>query len=161
MALSIADTCARITAELNPPGQPFTYRCEGNRIVGAWDIADVTFQNLLSAGTIDKDYSITVTLDEKSGTYDFTERKQESETDVRFSGGRIELGGSKQLFKGKSIGKSWGGGAALRATSHGETGHTWSYEFETARIKEPLLVLLHDAGWERARKGFLRRLFSR
>jgi hypothetical protein len=53
-----------------------------------------------------------------------------------------------------------GGGAALRATSHGETGTTWSYEFETARIKEPLLVLLHDIGWRPARKGFFARLFS-
>jgi len=158
---SIAETCARVTAELNAPGQPFSYRCEGGRIVGTWDVADVTYQGLLSAGTIDEDYAITVTLDEASGTYDFTERKRESETDVRSSGGRIEFGGSRQVFKGKSIGRSWGGGAALRATSHGETGHTWSYEFETARIKEPLFVLLHDTGWERARKGFLSRLFSR
>lgn len=160
MAPSIADTCARIAAELNPPGQPFRYRCEGDRVIGTWDIADVTYQGLLSAGTIDKDYELTVTLDESAGTYGFSERKQESESEVRLSGGKIEFGGSKQVFKGKSIGKQWGGGAALRATSHGETGHTWSYEFETARIKEPLFVLLHDMGWRPARKGFFARLFS-
>jgi hypothetical protein len=158
--LSITETCARVAAELNPPGQPFRYTCEGDRIVGTWDIADVTYQGLLSAGTIDQDYSITVTLDEKSGTFTFTERKTESESDVRFSGGKLEFGGSKQLFKGKSVGRSWGGGAALRATSHGRDGHTWTYEFETARIKEPLFVLLHDAGWERATKGFFGRLFG-
>jgi hypothetical protein len=160
LAPSIADTCARITAELNPPGQPFAYRCEGPRVLGTWDIADVTYQGLLSAGTIDKDYQLTVTLDEEDGTYTVTERKVESESEVRVTGGKIEFGGSKQLFKGTSIGKQWGGGAALRATSHGETGHTWSYEFETARIKEPLLVLLHDQGWRPARKGFFARLFS-
>jgi hypothetical protein len=159
--LSIADTCARVAAELNPPGQPFRYTCEGSRIVGSWDIADVTYQGLLSAGTIDKDYSITVTLDEKSGTYSFSEVKQESESDVRLSGGTLEFGGSKDFFKGKSIGKQWGGGAALRATSHGQPGHTWSYEFETSRIKEPLFALLHDAGWERGKKGFFSRLFER
>jgi hypothetical protein len=159
--LSIPDTCARVAAELNPPGQPFAYRCEGDRIIGTWDIADVTFQGLLSAGTIDKDYEITVTLDEGSGTYDFVERKTDSETDVRFSGGKLEFGGSKQAFKGKQIGKQWGGGAALRATSHGETGHTWTYEFETSRIKQPLFDLLASAGWEPAKKGFFARLFSR
>ena len=40
------------------------------------------------------------------------------------------------------------GGAALRATSHGETGHTWSYSFETSRIKQPLFDLFASAGWE-------------
>ena len=74
MPLSTAATCARITAELNPPGQPFSYSCEGDRVVGTWDVADVTYQGLLSAGTIDEDYAITVTLDEQSGTYDVTER---------------------------------------------------------------------------------------
>jgi hypothetical protein len=157
---SIAETCARVAAELNPPGQPFRYTCDGNRIVGTWDVADVTYQGLVSAGTIDEDYSITVILDEKSGTFTFTERKTEAESEVRLSGGKLEFGGSKQLFRGKSVGRSWGGGAALRATSHGQTGHTWSYEFETSRIKEPLFVLLHDAGWERARKGFFSRLFG-
>jgi hypothetical protein len=156
---SIAETCARVVAQLNPPGQPFTYTCRGNRVIGTWDIADVTFQGLLSAGTIDKDYELTVALDEGNGTYRTTERKVESESDIRLRGGKLEFGGSKQVFKGKSIGKQWGGGAALRATSHGETGHTWSYEFETSRIKEPLLVLLHDLGWRPARKGFFARLF--
>ena len=196
MSPSIADTCARVAAELNPPGQPFTYRCEGQRVIGTWDIADVTYQGLLSAGTIDKDYELTVTLDEGDGTYTFTERKVESESEVRLSGGKIEFGGSKTAFKGKSIGKQWGGGAALllpltaapapaagsaecdfdynpelqpgltmnpasgKVTSHGETGTTWSYEFETARIKEPLLVLLHDMGWRPAKRGFFARLFS-
>ena len=161
MPLSTAATCARITAELNRPGQPFSYTCEGDRVVGTWDVADVTYQGLLSAGTIDEDYAITVTLDEQSGTYDVSERKRESEGDVRLSGGTVEFGGSKQVFKGRSIGRSWGGGAALRATSHGQVGHTWSYEFETSRIKQPLFDLLASAGWEPARKGFFARLFSR
>ncbi|MGY1641403.1 hypothetical protein ACI782_09750 [Geodermatophilus sp. SYSU D00703] len=161
MPLSAAETCARIAAELNRPGQPFTYRCEGDRVIGSWDVADVSYQGLLSAGTIDQDYELTVTLDEQAGTYTSTERRSEGESQVRFSGGDLEFGGSKQVFKGKSIGRSWGGGAALRATSHGQTGHTWSYEFETSRIKQPLFDLLHAAGWQPARKGFLARLFSR
>ena len=161
MPLSTAATCARITAELNRPGQPFSYTCEGDRVVGTWDVADVTYQGLLSAGTIDEDYAITVTLDEQSGTYDVSERKRESESDVRLSGGTLQFGGSKQVFKGRSIGRSWGGGAALRATSHGQVGHTWSYEFETSRIKQPLFDLLHDAGWQPRKQGFLARLFSR
>jgi hypothetical protein len=157
---SIAETCARVAAELNPPGQPFAYRCDGDRVIGTWDIADVTYQGLLSAGTIDKDYELTVTLDEGEGTYTFSERKAESESEVRMSGGNLQFGGSKEFFKGKSVGKQWGGGFALRATSHGETGHSWSYEFETSRIKQPLFDLLADLGWQPAKKGFFSRLFS-
>ncbi|MGY1619388.1 hypothetical protein ACI797_21825 [Geodermatophilus sp. SYSU D00691] len=161
MPLSIAETQARVAAELNPPGQPFRYTAQGDTIVGTWDIADVTYQGLLSAGTIDKDYAITVTLDEGSGTYEFTERKTESESDVRFRDGKMEFGGQKEFFKGRSVGKQWGGGISLRATSHGQEGHTWSYEFETSRIKQPLFDLLAAAGWEPEKKGFFSRLFSR
>lgn len=153
MTPRIADTCARVAAELNPPGQRFTYRCDGDRVVGAWDVADVPYQGLRTAGTIDEDYEPTVTLDEGAGTYRVTERLQESRSDVRLSGGTLEFGGSKQVFTGRSIGKQWGGGASLRATSRGGTGHTWSYEFERDRIKEPLLVPLHDIGWRPARQG--------
>ena len=159
---STAETCARIAAELNPPGQPFRYTCEGNRVIGTWDIADVSYSNLVAGGTIDKDYAITVTLDEASGTYDFVERKTESETEGGLRGdGSIGFSGKKDFFRGKSTGKQWGGGIALRATSHGETGHTWSYSFETSRIKQPLFDLLASAGWEPAKKGFFARLFSR
>jgi hypothetical protein len=159
---SIAETCARIATELNPPGQPFRYTCEGNRVVGTWDIADVSYAGLLAGGTIDKDYAITVTLDETSGTYDFVERKVESETEGGLrSDASIGFSSQRTAFKGKSIGKQWGGGAALRATSHGQAGHTWSYSFETARIKEPLFGLLASAGWQPAKKGFFARLFSR
>jgi hypothetical protein len=160
--LSIAETCARIAAELNPPGQPFRYRCEGDRVIGTWDIADVSYSNLVAGGTIDKDYSITVTLDEASGTYDFVERKTDSSTEGgRRSDGSIGFSAQKNVFKGKTMSKQWGGGFALDATSHGERGQTWSYSFETSRIKEPLFALLASAGWEPEKKGFLARLFSR
>ncbi|SEP06549.1 hypothetical protein [Trujillonella endophytica] len=162
MPLTVAETCARIAAELNPPGQPFGYTCDGNRVLGTWDVADVGYSNLVAGGTIDKDYAITVTLDEGSGTYAVVERKSESETHGGLRGdGTIGFSGKKEAFRGRSVGKQWGGGAALRATSHGETGHTWSYSFETSRIKQPLFDLLASAGWEPERKGFLARLFSR
>ena len=48
----------------------------------------------------------------------------------------------------------------MRATSHGRSGHTWSYEVETSRIKQPLFDLLQSAGWEPEKKGFFARLFS-
>ncbi len=159
---TIAETCARIAAELHPPGQPFRYTCEGNRVIGTWDVADVGYSNLVAGGTIDVDYAITVTLDEVAGTYEFVERKSDSQTHGGLrSDGSIGFSGQKDLFRGKSIGKQWGGGAALRATSHGESGHTWSYSFETSRIKQPLFDLLASAGWQPARRGFLARLFSR
>lgn len=162
MPRPLAETLARAAAELNRPGQPFRYTCDGDRIVGTWDIADVSYAGLVSGGTIDKDYEITVRLDEGAGTYTVSERKSDAETEGGLRGdGSIGFSGRKEVFRGRSIGKQWGGGAALRATSHGETGSTWSYSFETSRIKQPLLDLLAADGWEPARKGFLARLFSR
>ena len=101
-------------------------------MIGTWDIADVTYQGLLSAGTIDKDYELTVTLDEEDGTYTFTERKVESESEVRLSGGKLEFGGSKH---GRSrASRSASSGAAAPRCGPARTARParpWSYEFET------------------------------
>ena len=48
------------------------------------------------------------------GYAEWVEHKVESDSEMRLRGGKLEFGGSKQVFKGKSIGKQWGGGAALR-----------------------------------------------
>jgi hypothetical protein len=163
VALSIAETQARIDGRLNPPGQPFRYYCQGDQVVGTWDIADVSYADLLGGGTIDKAYAITVTLDERAGSYAYSERRTDSHTSFGTEpDGSVGFSGSRQAFKGRSVSKEWGGGFTLgRATSHGQQGSSWSYSFESARIKQPLLDLLHDAGWEPARKGLMARLFER
>jgi hypothetical protein len=158
---SIAETQARVAAQLGGSGQPFRYVADGSRILGSWDIADVSYQGLASAGTIDEDYALTVTLDEGTGRYSFTERTSASRTQVDASDGTVEVGGSRQVFRGRTVGKQWGGGFALSATSSGRPGHSWSYEFDTSRIKQPLFALLESAGWQPTKKGLLARLFSR
>ena len=59
---------------LDNPSEPFTYAVEGDTIVGRWDIVRATSLYPDRLEHLDKDYSITVELDQEKQTYDFTER---------------------------------------------------------------------------------------
>lgn len=145
---------------LNDPTEPFVFEAIGNTITGRWDIVHARFLDMSGGGTLDKDYVIVVDFDEKKGTYDFTESKHESESNLDVKGGTISFGGEKKVFSGKMTGTSksftFGG---VNQTDAGIS-PVLSYEFETKRIKEPLFTFIEANGWER-KKGFLGGLFSR
>ena len=151
-----ADLLAAVPS-LNRDDQPFTYTVEGDRVVGTWDIVKATTLYPTELEHVDKDYRITVELDEEKGTFDFTERS--SETTARADGDGV--GGSKEVFIGKQSKKefsfSFGG---VTKDEDGVTAAPVVYSFETSRIKDPLFTFLEQHGWER-KKGLLGRLFGR
>jgi hypothetical protein len=142
---------------LDDPAEPFTYAVEGDAIVGRWDIVRATSLYPDRLEHLDKDYSITVELDEEKGTYDFTERH--SETSGEVDGGGASM--SRSTFIGKSSKKefsfSFGG---VNKTDDGISAAPVAYSFETSRIKEPLFGFLEQHGWKR-KKGLLGGLFGR
>ncbi len=142
---------------LDDPGQPFTFAVDGDRIVGTWDIVKATSLYPTAVEHVDKDYSITVELDEEKSTYDFTERS--SSTTGRVDGDGIS--GGKEFFVGKQSKKefsfSFGG---VNKTEDGVSVDPVVYSFETSRIKEPLFTFLGQHGWKR-KKGLLSGLFNR
>jgi hypothetical protein len=142
---------------LDDPTQPFTYAVEGGRIVGRWDIVKATSLYPDRLEHLDKDYSITVELDESEQTYDFTERHSETAGQADAGG----ASGSSSVFVGKTSKKefsfSFGG---VNKTDEGVSLDPVTYSFETSRIKEPLFTFLEQHGWSR-KKGLLGRLFGR
>lgn len=142
---------------LNNPKEPFVFTVDGNTIVGRWDIVKATTLYVSELESIDKKYTITVTLDEANGTYDFNEVQTSSEGSVKTSGASLR----KEAFSGKSTSKefsfSFGG---LRKTKKGITAMPLVYSFSTAKIKDPLFGFLKQNGWKR-KKGLLGRLFNR
>lgn len=148
---------------LNDPKEPFTYTVKGNTIVGTWDIVKATSLYPLAKEieSIDKDYRITVTFDVDSGTFDFNEHHTSTTGSVGVDGGKVSGKFEKQLFSGKSSGKSfsWELGG-VRKTDDGITVAPLTFSFETSRIKEPLFTFLQQHGWSR-KKGFLSKLFNR
>ena len=156
MTTPVPDLLAAVPS-LNDPGQPFTYAVEGGAIVGRWDIVKATSLYPDRVEHVDKDYAITVELDEEKGTFDFTERHSATEGDVDGDGASM----SKSVFIGKSSKKefsfSFGG---VNKTDDGVSLDPVAYSFETSRIKEPLFAFLEQHGWKR-KKGLLGGLFGR
>jgi hypothetical protein len=152
----LPDLLAAVPA-LNNPAEPFEYTVEGDTIVGRWDIVRATSLYPDRLEHLDKDYSITVELDQEKQTFDFTERYAETAGDVDGDGASA----SKSMFIGKSSKKefsfSFGG---VNKTDEGVSMDPVAYSFETSRIKEPLFAFLEQHGWQR-KKGFLGGLFGR
>lgn len=150
---SIQQTLAAVPS-LNSPDLPFTYRVEGDTIVGSWDIVHAQYLTLKEAGTIDEAFTITVEFDERKGTFRYQDRTSEAESSLRVEDGTISFGTQKSFFKGKTAGKSVRFEAGGIYNTAKGLSPVLSAEFETKRIKEPLFAFLEQQGWKR-KKGFL------
>ena len=128
---------------LNDPTQPFTFEVKGNEIVGKWDIVRAKTLYPKEFKTIDKKYSITVTLDEKKSTYKYKDREKSSSSS--FSGSGVSFGSSG--FSGKTNKKEFS--FELGGISKTDDGITpvLAWSFDTSRIKTPLFAFLKENGW--------------
>lgn len=159
--LSLQELSQQITT-LNSEDNPYQYNINANVITGSWKIADIKWTGIFAQGTIQKDYTITVTLDEAKHAYSFKELQtaQQSEVGADGSGGfSLSKGGS--FFSGKTIGKQFGAGIGTSSTPKSDpTANTYQYSFDTGKIKKPLFDLLDQSGWLPEKNGFFSKLFS-
>jgi hypothetical protein len=161
MTTPLPQLLANVTS-LNDPAEPFAFEATGRTaITGRWDIVHAQFVGLQSAGTIDEDYQIVVTLDEGKHTYDFTEKKRKTESAVGDAGdGKVGMSFGTSTFSGKSSSKQFSFTAGDVNRTKDGLSPVLMYSFETSRIKEPLFTYLESNGWTR-KKGFLSGLFNR
>jgi hypothetical protein len=136
---------------LNDPKQPFTYAVEGETVVGTWNIVSAEYLDLLGkeAGKIDKDYSITISFDEKRDKFDFTERRVDSSSEVGVTAdGGLGFSTEKSFFKGKSTSKEFSFTFGDANKTKDGVSPVLSYKFETKMIKDPLFDFLRQHGWK-------------
>jgi hypothetical protein len=146
---------------LNDPAEPYTFEVKSKTIVGSWDIVHAQYLEFGEAGSVDKKYRITVELDEKKGTYDFTERTKDSgATATTGSDGSVGLSFGTKSFSGKSSSKSFSFQSGGAYKTKDGVSPVLAYSFSTSRIKEPLFTFLEANGYSR-KKGFLSGLFNR
>lgn len=143
MTTPLAQLLAQVPT-LNDPKQPFTFEVKGTEIVGTWDIVRAKTLYPKEFTSIDKKYSITVTFDEKKGTYKYKDREKSS--NASFGTGGFSVGTSG--FSGKTSKKEFSfelGG--LSKTDDGVT-PVLAWSFDTSRIKTPLFAFLAANGWK-------------
>jgi hypothetical protein len=157
--LSLQETLGKVLS-LNSEQNPYQYAVSGNDIVGNWKIADVKWVALMGARTIDKQYSITITLDEATRTYAFNEQKTASGSKFSFDPmtGSLSFGKTSSSFSGKMTGKEFEVGAGTSVVQGGQQGNIYKYSFDTRKIKEPLFSMLKQCGWQQKKGGLLARL---
>jgi hypothetical protein len=142
MTTPLATLLAQVPT-LNDPTQPFTYEVKGDEIVGQWDIVRAQTLYPTEFATIDREYSITVTFDEKKGTYKYKDREKSSNSS--FGTGGFSIGSS--TFSGKTNKKEFS--IELGGISKTDDGITpvLAWSFDTSRIKTPLFEFLKANGW--------------
>ncbi|MFD4326033.1 hypothetical protein ACFWQC_15455 [Nocardioides sp. NPDC058538] len=150
---------------LNVSDQPFSFFAQGNQIIGWWDIAKVTSLYPTQATQADESYRLTVTINERDGTFDYNELRASTEWEVGITDDGFTLGGEMQWHTGKRVEKSWSfqfGGLNRSSTARDDPEVSIDpviYSFETSRIKDPLFGWLQSHGW--SHKGLLGKLFAR
>lgn len=135
-------------ATLNDPANPFTYEVVGDTIVGSWDIVSARTLYPTEFATIDKKFSVTITLDEGKGTFKSKDRSSESTSSV--SGGGMSFGTKSFSGQESSKGFSFEFGGASK-TKDGVS-PVVAYSWDTSKIKDPLFSFLEGHGYKR-KKG--------
>lgn len=147
MTTPLNDLLAKVPS-LNDPAQPFTYEIAGDTIVGKWDIVKAQSLYPTEFTTIDRDFSVTVELNEAKGT--FKSKDHEKMSNSSFGTGGFSFGSS--TFSGKTTKKEFSfelGG--INKTDEGIS-PVLAWSFDTAKIKDPLFAFLESNGWKR-KKG--------
>ena len=156
MSASLSETLAAVPS-LNDAKEPFSYAVQGSQIVGTWDIVKATSLYPTEVEHLDKKFSITVTLDEGKGSYDFSETHTEEHGSISSGGASWGTSGFKGKSSSKEFSFSFGG---VNKTDEGVSMKPVVYSFETSRIKDPLFAFLTQHGWQPEKKGFFARLLS-
>lgn len=150
---------------LNKPDQPFSYRVEGNQIIGEWKYLDATWAAPLAAGNVDKEFRVTVSFDEPSHTFTSKDHQSQSGSKVSFNPltGQISFGKSSESFSGHMIGKEMGFGLGHANQPQNQSsvdGPTYQWKFATSELKEPLFNFLAQYGWQKGKTNLIGKLFG-
>ncbi|TQL66223.1 hypothetical protein FB381_0072 [Nocardioides albertanoniae] len=164
MATPLSELLPQIVT-LNVPDQPFSYFAQGDQIIGWWDIAKVTSLYPTQVTHADESYRLTVTLDERNGTFDYNDFRRSSNWKAGATSDGFKIGGEMEWHSGQRTEKSWTFqlGGLNRSSVGGSEPEVGTgpvvYSFETSRIKEPLFGWLQSHGWQH--KGVLGKFFAR
>ena len=132
---------------LNRPDQPFVVTVEGDSIVARWKWMDAIFFAPHEVNNEIRNYSFTVTLNDKGKWKELDQSEQKSQS-VQMSGGKLSFGSSSSSFKGKQTGKSVQFGVGMNNQT-GEVGFV-GFKYDTSLVKKPIRDYLTNCGWKKA-----------
>jgi len=132
---------------LNKENQPWEVNIEGNSIVARWKWMDATFFAPTEVNEKTKNFTFTVTLDEK-GKWKEIDNTEEKEKGIKLNDGKIGFGSSSSTFKGKTTQKSFEFGLG-KDNKTGEVGLV-GFKFDTSIVKQPIRDYLTSCGWKKA-----------
>lgn len=145
---------------LNSTDKPYLIKTEANKIIGTWNVLDAKWLGIINANQADKDYSLTIELDEANHQYSISEVSKDSQASVSTKGFSFE----SNSFKGKQFGvKSGGAVFGFGMKNKGEPtkiAGVATYNFDVNQIKQPLASLLQQAGWTEKKTGLFKKLFG-
>ena len=137
----------RAPGALNRPDQPWEAVVQGDSIIARWKWMDAAFFAPHEVSNEVRDYTFTVTLDNK-GKWKEIDKTEQKSSGVRMSGGGLSFGSSTSTFKGKTSQKSFSFGTGVNNQT-GEAGLV-GFKFDTSAVKQPIRGYLTSCGWKKA-----------
>jgi len=138
---------AEAPGALNKPDQPWEVTVEGDSIIARWKWMDATFFSPNEVNDQTKQFTFTVTLNEK-GKWKELDKTESKSTGVKMSGGKLSFGSSSNSFSGKTNQKSIQFGVG-KNNQTGQVGIVGA-KFNTTSVKQPIRDYLTACGWKKA-----------
>jgi len=153
VALSLQQLTSQLLQLNNQPDIPFKVSVEGNLVTATWNLVDARWIELFGKAGMKKNYKIIVTLNENKHEASYKEQTGE----VNWKAGVPTTSFSSSKFSGKTI--SIQKGAAWGIKENLQPGQLYSYDFNTNKIKKPILDTVQQAGWT-IKRSWLERLIG-
>jgi hypothetical protein len=152
MPLNLQDLTNRFL-QLNTPENPFKVTVQNNKVTATWNLVDTKWIELFGKAGMKKTYQIEVTLDESKHQTSYNETTGE----VDWQAGLPHISYSSSSFSGKTI--SFQKETAFGIKENLQPGQLYSFDFNTERIKKPILDIIQQAGWT-IKKSWLEKMLG-
>lgn len=133
---------------LNSPDLPYKIRpAEQTDLIAEWKIVDAKWYSLFAKGRLSKTYRAYIVLDERLKTVRYCEESGTVSWSAGAEGLNPNIGFQKSFFKGRILfQKSWGVQYGIKQDL--SVGKVYDYKFDIRGIREPLLKVIEESGWE-------------
>lgn len=152
MSNTIQELTTKLLA-LNLPENPFWVAAENGTVTATWNLVDAKWLQIFAKAGRKETYQLVVKLNEATHEASYEEKTGT----ITWEAGVPKVSFSSQYFRGKQI--SIKKGVAFGVKTDLSAGKLYEFDFDTKKIKDPIIKIIEAAGWM-IKRSFLEKLMG-